>query len=606
MANTNIQHFYDEQIRRFIIQFVRMLSNFQYETGKNSDGLKAFVQVPARYGDPSRQVANIMRQGSENVAMHAPLISCYIKDLGYARERMQDPTFVDKLHVRERKFDTDTGTYKNTMGEGHTIERMMPTPYNLTMGADIITTNTDQKLQILEQILVLFNPALELQSTENYVDWTSLSYAELSDIVFTSRSIPQGTDDQLDIASLTFTMPIWLNPPAKIKKLGVVEKIIASLYDDDASEIDIDGLIGGQLLSRQKITPGNYGILVLNGQVQLLGSNLVSEIDEFSGGDSVSGADSTHTHASQEKAIDVPSKFGPNISWNKLVSQFGYIRDGISQLKLLASVHTAYGDDVLTEISGTIALSSTDDSVLLFTVDSDTIPTDTLTAVTAIVDPQKSGPGTKGGTDPNAGLAAAANGQRYLITRAIGGNDNIPISNLTISGSTITVTTKETGRLDDSSLARNPHGLTVGDTVTIAGTYPDYYNGKYTVATVPADDIFTVTMTTDGSTARTISNPITPATTIGTLTTIRTINAWGNLVASPNDIIQYDGSNWSVSFDASNFSVGLDSSLDSTMDSTLLQYVTNSTTQIQYKWTGESWVLSYEGEYKPGDWRLVL
>ena len=606
MANTNIQHFYDEQIRRFIIQFVRMLSNFQYETGKNSDGLKAFVQVPARYGDPSRQVANIMRQGSENVAMHAPLISCYIKDLGYARERMQDPTFVDKLHVRERKFDTDTGTYKNTMGEGHTIERMMPTPYNLTMGADIITTNTDQKLQILEQILVLFNPALELQSTENYVDWTSLSYAELSDIVFTSRSIPQGTDDQLDIASLTFTMPIWLNPPAKIKKLGVVEKIIASLYDDDASEIDIDGLIGGQLLSRQKITPGNYGILVLNGQVQLLGSNLVSEIDEFSGGDSVSGADSTHTHASQEKAIDVPSKFGPNISWNKLVSQFGYIRDGISQLKLLASVHTAYGDDVLTEISGTIALSSTDDSVLLFTVDSDTIPTDTLTAVTAIVDPQKSGPGTKGGTDPNAGLAAAANGQRYLITRAIGGDDNIPISNLTISGSTITVTTKETGRLDDSSLARNPHGLTVGDTVTIAGTYPDYYNGKYTVATVPADDIFTVTMTTDGSTARTISNPITPATTIGTLTTIRTINAWGNLVASPNDIIQYDGSNWSVSFDASNFSVGLDSSLDSTMDSTLLQYVTNSTTQIQYKWTGESWVLSYEGEYKPGDWRLVL
>ena len=127
-----------------------------------------------------------------------------------------------------------------------------------------------------------------------------------------------------------------------------------------------------QKLTRLFCAPGNYGILVLNGQVQLLGSNLVSEIDKFSGGDSVSGADSTHTHASQEKAIDVPSKFGPNISWNKLVSQFGYIRDGISQLKLLASVHTAYGDDVLTEISGTIALSSTDDSVLLFTVDSDT------------------------------------------------------------------------------------------------------------------------------------------------------------------------------------------------------------------------------------------
>ena len=94
------------------------------------------------------------------------------------------------------------------------------------MGADIITTNTDQKLQILEQVLVLFNPALELQTTDNFLDWTSLSFVELTNVNFTSRAIPQGIADEIDVATLDFRTPIFISPPAKLKKLGVIEKII--------------------------------------------------------------------------------------------------------------------------------------------------------------------------------------------------------------------------------------------------------------------------------------------------------------------------------------------------------------------------------------------
>ena len=68
----NISHFYDGQLRRFIIQFTRMLSNFQYETGKDGDGNKALNKVPVRYGDINRQVANILRQGSENALVSVP------------------------------------------------------------------------------------------------------------------------------------------------------------------------------------------------------------------------------------------------------------------------------------------------------------------------------------------------------------------------------------------------------------------------------------------------------------------------------------------------------------------------------------------------------
>jgi hypothetical protein len=36
------------------------------------------------------------------------------------------------------------------------------------------------------------------------------------------------------------------------------------------------------------------------------------------------------------------------------------------------------------------------------------------------------------------------------------------------------------------------------------------------------------------------------------------------------------------------------------------QYVTNITTGIQYRWTGDAWVKSYQGAYPGGTWRIVL
>jgi hypothetical protein len=40
--------------------------------------------------------------------------------------------------------------------------------------------------------------------------------------------------------------------------------------------------------------------------------------------------------------------------------------------------------------------------------------------------------------------------------------------------------------------------------------------------------------------------------------------------------------------------------------STSVQYVSNLNTGTQYKWTGDQWVKSWEGEYKNGAWTLVI
>lgn len=133
-----------------------------------------------------------------------------------------------------------------------------------------------------------------------------------------------------------------------------------------------------------------------------------------------------------------------------------------------------------------MAFDPSDPNKLIFTLDTATLPSNTLSAVDKIIDPETSFPGT--------GLSAAANGQRYLLVNDIA---------------------KDT-------------------------------------------------------------------------------KAWGNgFEASANDVITYNGTNWTVAFDAS-------------ANGSTVQYVTNTNTGVQYKWTGTQWIDSYQGQYKNGFWKLDL
>ena len=85
------------------------------------------------------------------------------------------------------------------------------------------TPNTDTKLQLMEQILVLFNPTIQLQQNTNPFDWTQI-VDELTDIQFNNRTLPQGVDEQIDVSTLTFTLPIWINPPAKVKRQSIIHE----------------------------------------------------------------------------------------------------------------------------------------------------------------------------------------------------------------------------------------------------------------------------------------------------------------------------------------------------------------------------------------------
>lgn len=267
--------FYDGQIRRYITQVIRLLSNFVV---KNSDG--TLTQVPVTYGDLDRQVAAIIGGNSENTMPSAPQIAVYISNLSLDRNRLSDSSFESKLHIRERQVIN--GVYGTTQGQNYTVERLMPTPYMLGFKVDIWTASAEQKLQLLEQILMLFNPSLEIQTTDNYIDWTSLTVVDLEEINFSSRSIPTGTETPIDIASLTLNTPIWISPPAKVKRLGVITNIIANITSgiNDAESGYLAGLgvdtnnnsrtVGDNTLATNSVSISNYTIEVNGLDVRLV------------------------------------------------------------------------------------------------------------------------------------------------------------------------------------------------------------------------------------------------------------------------------------------------------------------------------------------------
>mgnify|MGYP003347124449 FL=1 len=271
------------------------------------------LRVPIRYGDASRNAQTVLQENSANSLPSTPLMTFYIAGLDYDRPRMQEPNFVGKLNVRQRYYDTATDTYETTQGNAFTIERLMPVPYSLTINLDIWTSNTNQKFQLLEQIIPLFNPALEIQSTDNFIDWTSSTVVELDSTRWSSRTIPNGTEDPIDVATLTFKIPIWISSPAKVKKLGVVECIVASVYDangDASSAIANNDLLMG---TRQVFTPFGYQVLLIGNKLQALRPQQV--VDQSNS--SLSPADSPNS----------------NLMWHAVVGDLGVLRDGVSLIK---------------------------------------------------------------------------------------------------------------------------------------------------------------------------------------------------------------------------------------------------------------------------------
>ncbi len=376
------QYFYDQQIRRWLLQFMRLFGGFSVKMGKDENGADYFHQVPVRYGDTTRMSQHSLRKNSENTLLSVPAISCYIAELVPNAERRMTPSFEDSVQIYEKAYDPVGQTFTDKVGETYTLERHAPIPFDLTINVDVWTSNTEQKLQLLEQILLLFNPSVNLQSSQNPYDWTSLAVVELINITWTARSIPQGTDEMIDVASLIFQLPIFLTPPAKVKRQVLIHSILNNINGDYSFIDDISINVNSEpIATRQWITFKDRHIRVTSNSIQLL----------------------TRQNTTTDDQGPIPSL----LRWNEHFQNYGGIKNGITEIRLKLGDSTN-PDEVILRITE----NTENENLLFYTVDATTLPNDTIMMINGIVDPTNGYPGSNT-------IPVAQAGQRYLLTDSV-------------------------------------------------------------------------------------------------------------------------------------------------------------------------------------------
>lgn len=373
-----LDHFYHEQIKRYLAQFMRVFHGMSVSYIKN--GKTVIKQVPVVSGNMSRQVATILKNNSENTLIPAPIIGCFLIGVERDPERRYNAQGTSKVHIKEQRWEPGTG-YTGEAGNYVTVERYASVPWNFTFQADVLVSNEEDKHQILEQIMVLFNPAIQIQISRNVADDTSHADLWLDNIQLSNIGQPKGIDEgYYEIASLVFTCKGFISSPAKVIKDAIIQRVNTNLYN-----VDVNRTLQNVICQAQEgditpdktltITGGCHSIKVEGKNITLLGAT--------------------------QKEYD---NDGNIYAWEKIFDPERYMRDGISTIEIYPDDDTVYKGRIF---------KTAEENVLQWEIDYQSLPVDTLNPVYSVIDPLKSYPGS--------GSFVIDEGIRYLILDDIPG-----------------------------------------------------------------------------------------------------------------------------------------------------------------------------------------
>ena len=140
------QQFYHETMRKVVVAFGTIFNNINIVRKNNSGTIIQKMKVPLAYGPKQKFLTRLDNDPSlkNKVAVTLPRIGFEIANLAY------DP--VRKLN-RVQKFKKVKSSDKNKLDVQY-----MPVPYNLDFTLYVMAKNSDDALQIVEQILPYFQP----------------------------------------------------------------------------------------------------------------------------------------------------------------------------------------------------------------------------------------------------------------------------------------------------------------------------------------------------------------------------------------------------------------------------------------------------------------
>ena len=213
------QQFYHESIRKVIIAFGTTFNNIQLVRKDNDGNIKQSMKVPLAYGPRQKWLTRLNEDAdlSKTVAITLPRIGFEIQNLQYDPNR--------KLN-RVQKFKK-----VKSANDDRLDSQYMPVPYNLNIQLYVMAKESDDSLQIIEQILPYFQPDYTL--TIN--DMADMGIKRDVPIVLNSVAYEDNYQGDFEtrralIYTLDFTAKFYLYGP--VTSQAVIKTVQVDQYTD--------------------------------------------------------------------------------------------------------------------------------------------------------------------------------------------------------------------------------------------------------------------------------------------------------------------------------------------------------------------------------------
>ena len=213
------QQFYHETTRKVVVAFGTLFNGITLVRKDNSGTIQQSMKVPLAYGPRQKYLVRLADDPdlSKQTAVTLPRIGFEISGISYDPAR--------KLQ-RVQKFKKVKGAKASQLDTQY-----MPVPYNIDFELYILSKQSDDALQIVEQILPYFQPDYTVTINDN----TDMGIKR--DVPVILNSIAYEDDYQGDFASrraiiytLSFTAKFYLYGPVTSSK--VIKTVQVDQYTD--------------------------------------------------------------------------------------------------------------------------------------------------------------------------------------------------------------------------------------------------------------------------------------------------------------------------------------------------------------------------------------
>lgn len=232
--------FYWGTIRKCIIAFGNLFNNIEIDRLTATGNINKTIRVPLAYAPRQKFLARIDQLPNpeeRNVQVVLPRMSFELVRIEYDSTRKLAST-------QQNRYSTGTDILRT---------QYVPVPYNIFLNLYVYAKNSDDALQIVEQILPYFNPDFNL--TIKAVPDLNIKHdipIILNDVDFTDNYDGEFTERRAIVWTLSFVMKTNFYGPAS--KQGVIRTAKVNYYDNP----ELSNLLGTYTVSASaNSNPGN-------------------------------------------------------------------------------------------------------------------------------------------------------------------------------------------------------------------------------------------------------------------------------------------------------------------------------------------------------------